>query len=758
MTDDMCDKIMTEITKEELAGGFLNNPSLTTEQEANGEVMNPFRMITRTNRARAAYNLLLMKKMGKELGRPVLVYKRPIKAHAMLEKCEPMLHNVDRFPEAHGFFLQGCSAFIVHNANVEFGLANGSGCEMVGIRWSSSVQNANYERAISAAGPGEVIYVDEPELIIVKMKPHKDPTFWREHVASFPNGRNLCVPDETTGKKTDVVIAIGWTPGTSSPAGDSFSFGKLKFTTKFHYVEPDLAQTIWKVQGQGFPRCLVDLNKAFHAMPLTWEQVYVILTRVPSLSSIRCMPVHNREALKADLMKMRPSFHATRFRMFAEEMARKRRLSEVVSTVIRVEKVPQPEVVAPAQALRAVVVDNDDPNGKQPATESQLQESGAVRPDVGALPKWKLLGSIQSDGVKLALSLSNTRRQGGKKELVAIANKTTLGMHTIRTPNKTIVTNILTHYRLVPPSSWKGNTMTLLYPPPAWMPPRGMWNVTPEGLCANACFAIVVMQCLLCTPFVVQAVRAHGGQSAPVRRWLKSLIADSAIKTVEPMRTLGRENADVIKRISPLMGLMTSGAFPQSDAGEFMDQLFQQSSVQSAAINCFGVSTQMTRCCATCKTQTFVELSIPECAMRGVLGKADKTISMNQLMERKLQEIANEGMEGACTRCKCRLSNVVKIAPTGSHLIVHIDRRSWGHKNTATMSAHTLNKKLFVQPMAARLVAMARHHGGEHTNGHFTMDGERIGQWWHMDDQVVQSRDGPQFEDATLAIYELQTL
>ena len=118
------------------------------------------------------------------------------------------------------------------------------------------------------------------------MKRHKDLNFWHEHVVAFPTGRNLCVPDPVTGKKHDIVIAIGWTPGNASVAGDEFKFGKLAFRTRSHYVEPDLAQTIWKIQGQGFPKCLVEFNPAFGAKALTWEQVYVILTRVPGLDFV----------------------------------------------------------------------------------------------------------------------------------------------------------------------------------------------------------------------------------------------------------------------------------------------------------------------------------------------------------------------------------------------------------------------------------------------------------------------------------------
>ena len=531
MTEEMCEKVMREVTVDELKDGFMNTPVLTEDEKKCGAVSNPFRMLTRTNRARAAYNLMLMQKLGKELGRPVVVYTKPIKQQPMTERCKPLLYELHRFPEAFGFFLKGCSAFIVHNANVKMGLANGSGCEMVGLRWDTARQNDEFERAINRAGPGEIVMVERPELIIVKMKPHKDPEFWKEHVAAFPPNRNLCAPDTTTGKKRDVVVAMGWAPKSAKPAGSSFSFGELKFVTEFHYVEPDLAQTIWKVQGQGFPKCMVDLNPSFNALPLSWEQVYVILTRVPGLNFIRCMPIEHRDKVMTSLMKMMPSFHAIRYRLFAEEKARLRRL--------RKNPAPPISVAPPSEDREDTNMGNgaDDDETEDSSARTSLQDNAT-----GAVP-WSVFGSVSSDGKVVSLALPSGRGRGVKRELEEAAQAIPNFKLTNGSRYKfQLAASLLSHLEMGP-SAVQGNRLTVERVPVTWAPPRGMWNLTADGKCANACFATAALQCLLRTPFVA-AARQHGDSQTCT--WLKQLATDFACPSLDPMMTLSPVNAHVV--------------------------------------------------------------------------------------------------------------------------------------------------------------------------------------------------------------------
>ena len=277
-----------------------------------------------------------------------------------------------------------------------------------------------------------------------------------------------------------------------------------------------------------------------------------------------------------------------------------------------------------------------------------------------------------------------------------------------------------------------------------------------EGQCANACFAITAMQCLLCTSFVSEAGK---NSNATINRWLYKLQLDSTLKTLEPMETLKQHQSHVVTEIAPSMKARSCGTFGHQDTGEFMDYLLQHPSVSDVAMSTFGFSTVILRKCKNCQSETVLpnpggtSTSFRISALSG----ANKCV-MNTI-DQQLQTVARAN-EGPCSKCGSRNPQTVrtcaKLSTHGKYLILHLSRGVDGSNREQKSQLNSLNNSVFLSRTKYKLIATARHHGVSVNSGHATMCGVRNGQWWHMDGSSVSSIADPATTSTVIAMYQLQ--
>ena len=325
MTERIAKLILTPLSPKEAQAGFAKAPCT---------------IFNRTNRARAFFNINGMRVLGLDIGCPVFIFRRPLKPHSMAATCSPLLYSHHRFPELFSTFVKGAPAVLSANENVSCGVTNGTSCVMHSLHWLNAEQARAAITKAAAAGPGDLVEVDPPDIFFVELTPHKCQHFWKRRLARFPFERNMCPPctvGPDKGKKNKIVLGVGKIAAGNEPNWAHAKFGKgtsLVFNFRMHSVMPAISMTAWKTQGQSFPRALMDICKSFNAQErwFTWELVYVMITRVSNHSNIRLMPATQAQlaVLLKEVMNMRPSFFATRFRCFAEIWAIARRAREAL--------------------------------------------------------------------------------------------------------------------------------------------------------------------------------------------------------------------------------------------------------------------------------------------------------------------------------------------------------------------------------------------------------------------------------------------
>jgi hypothetical protein len=192
------------------------------------------------------------------------------------------------------------------------------------LHYFNDADNKTIEQAWKSGVAGDVVMINPPDLILVQMSRHKDTQHWDEHLKKFPYKKNICPPNDS-GKKEEIVVALGWLQSSQAPDWARVKFGDLLFKFDVHSVEVAHSQTVWKTQGQSFERAIMDLASGFGAKKLTLEMLYVMITRVKSMESIRCLPLQDINSMIQILLDLRPSYSATKFRCFAEQMAMSRR-------------------------------------------------------------------------------------------------------------------------------------------------------------------------------------------------------------------------------------------------------------------------------------------------------------------------------------------------------------------------------------------------------------------------------------------------
>ena len=216
------------------------------------------------------------KMWGEENGHPLFWwYKRPVNFKGCNEDADDIAESMhQRCSGAKGYYIQGCNATLKRNIAPSSGFANGSKGIVVGL-----VHKDGY--ILPKGGPGEVIKIEPPEYIIMKV--------------TGKDGTQTLVPCKRQCTEEDY----------------RFHGKERQYRCWSCSVSLSFAQTVHEVQGQTLGRVILVLGR--HAGrsigKITWSLLYVALSRVKKLEHVKFFPCGRRNSVDCfrHLTKLKPA-------------------------------------------------------------------------------------------------------------------------------------------------------------------------------------------------------------------------------------------------------------------------------------------------------------------------------------------------------------------------------------------------------------------------------------------------------------------
>ena len=240
-----------------------------------GEFGNSTFLVT-TRKEKDAIISFAGKMWGEENGQPSFWwYKRPVNFKGCNEDADYIAETMhQRCSSAKGYYIQGCNATLKRNIAPSSGFANGSKGIVVGL-----VHKDGY--ILPKGGPGEVIKIEPPEYIIMKV--------------TGKDGTQTLVPCKRQFTEEDY----------------RFDGKERQYRCWSCSVSLSFAQTVHEVQGQTLGRVILVLGR--HAGrsigKITWSLLYVALSRVKKLEHVKFFPCGRRNSVDCfrHLTKLKPA-------------------------------------------------------------------------------------------------------------------------------------------------------------------------------------------------------------------------------------------------------------------------------------------------------------------------------------------------------------------------------------------------------------------------------------------------------------------
>ena len=167
------------------------------------------------------------------------------------------------------------------------------------------------------------------------------------------------------------------------------------------------------------------------------------------------------------------------------------------------------------------------------------------------------------------------------------------------------------------------------------------------------------------------------------------------------MRTVSSVNAHVVSSLVPSATPTALGLFPQEDLCDFMYCLLQHGAVGPMANSVFGVATHVAQTCRTCKTET-AKTGVLSPIFPVSLSENDKIATINDLVQRQLQEAAAHANCTCACGGKLMSGPMATLSPAGSHLAIALDRASLRGKITTQLRNGPLRQRMFKDPATIR--------------------------------------------------------
>ena len=202
------------------------------------------------------------------------------------------------------YFIPEAKGYINKCINNEYGLANGTEVKYISLSFDNRVEERQFEKQLRQAKPGEEIVVDSPPAAInVELFPYfsDDSTadkakkkaarkkWLQSGKGSITNDRRVVVPISTRDGAQIPLDSIPVPGSNVLDEGQYYRESQLKIKDNFP-IEPAFAITTDKAQGKTIHRIILSISKhCFHFNQMTWEGLYVSLSRVRSGDHIRLL-------------------------------------------------------------------------------------------------------------------------------------------------------------------------------------------------------------------------------------------------------------------------------------------------------------------------------------------------------------------------------------------------------------------------------------------------------------------------------------
>jgi hypothetical protein len=288
-----------------ISGSLLKSLTTKLTQEdiaADNRWLTHAKVLTTSNSSRAAINMAAAINHGERTGQQVITWRRKLNLDAT-EGVVNHLYTNGENPELTSWFVKNGPGQILDNqcGNVELRVANGTHCIYHSLVWIDDDVRARMQAKINASNDA-IVHVDiPPDYIVVELPDQK--------AADWPDELNLCPSDEN-GVRAAVYIPIGMSTRNGGDT-NSVKIAGMKLGYKAHGVDLAFALTVWKAQGMTLSHVIALLDGGPDSK-ITFECMYVIKSRVPSIDRIKCLGVAKNPEIK--LSRLRPSALAVRYR------------------------------------------------------------------------------------------------------------------------------------------------------------------------------------------------------------------------------------------------------------------------------------------------------------------------------------------------------------------------------------------------------------------------------------------------------------
>ncbi len=232
-----------------------------------------------SNRARAFIIQTRAADVARRLGVPLVRWRLPLTStvveHCTREQLDELYAND---PRLWGIFIQGGAAYLSENLKTEREVSNGTPVTMHSLILGDSFDpderfDADAE-AVRTAGPGDIVEISVPYSVNVVLE-GKSPDDYAD-VTLVPGA--VVIPLLCDHKLKYTVYLAGHIP--------------LKVGVTTHPFDSAIACTFYKSQGRTMERVLACLNDPIQQPHLTFEAVFVFLSRVRLGRHCKVLPLH----------------------------------------------------------------------------------------------------------------------------------------------------------------------------------------------------------------------------------------------------------------------------------------------------------------------------------------------------------------------------------------------------------------------------------------------------------------------------------
>jgi ATP-dependent DNA helicase PIF1 len=238
-----------------------------------------------SNAERNVLNLICLKNFARRFNQPILRWKKILLHGNQMVDTEDAemtrLYNEEVF--LWEYFVPGASAVMTGNLNPGIGLANGTPVKMHSLTFATDIDLDEIRRDIEAQF-SEDVFVTIPAPYSVNVTPLSD---------------------------LDEIVPILWTISDKEIKAK----GTKKLRMRIHPLQLNYATTFHKAQGMTLSKIIIDINNRNNFKnlgKLSWNGLFVALSRVRSSDDIRLVPQMNKFAWHY-VNKLKPSKHLCEF-------------------------------------------------------------------------------------------------------------------------------------------------------------------------------------------------------------------------------------------------------------------------------------------------------------------------------------------------------------------------------------------------------------------------------------------------------------